>query len=173
MTDAPQAFIRIARLGSPHGVRGELRLFSLSDVPGRLEGLRAAWWLGARSRRRRLEVEGVRAAGRSWLIKFRGIDTPEAARELVNGFLAVPPQERGTLPRGRYFVDDLIGLEVLAEDGRYLGRLEQIYETGANDVYAVVHEGRELLLPALAQVILEVDLEHRRLRVRVPAGLEP
>jgi 16S rRNA processing protein RimM len=166
----PPDRVLIGRLGAVHGLQGELRLFSLSDVPGRFEGLGEVWWLGARGPGRVLKVAGLRPTGKGPLIRFEGIASPEAAAPLVNGYLAVPAEARAAAPAGAYFVDELLGCEVVDEQGRRLGAIAEIFQTGANDIYAVRDGDRELLLPALRTVILEVDLSARRMKVRPPDG---
>ncbi len=163
----------IGRLGAPHGIRGELRLFSVSDVPGRFEGLREMWWQGAaRGAWRRLRVDQLRSGGDHYLVRFAGFATREQAGALSHGHLALPARERPVLPRGSYFIDQVVGLLVETESGQPLGRIAEVYRTGANDIYAVQGPAGELLLPAVKSVVLEVDLERGRMRVRLPKGLE-
>ncbi len=171
--DAPGArepMIVIGRLGVSHGVRGEIRLFAESDVEGRFESLGQVWWLGRKGQCQPLEVVSLRRAGAFFLVRFRGIETPEAAARFSHGALALPASQRGPAPEGSYFIDDILGLTVADEAGRLLGRVTNVYRTGANDVYEI-RGAAEILLPALESVILEVDLQARRMRVRVPAGL--
>jgi 16S rRNA processing protein RimM len=164
-------WVRIGQLGAPHGVHGEIKLFPLSDVPGRFESLREVWWLGSAGKPRELKLQSVRPMSSFFLARFEGLDTPESVAELARGFVAVPESQRGTLPAGRYFVDDIVGLAVEDEAGRALGVVTEVYQTGANDIYEVAGPEGTLLLPALKQVVLGVDLAEKRMRVRVPEGL--
>ncbi len=166
----PPDRVLIGRLGAAHGLQGELRLFPLSDVPGRFDRLEEVWWYGARGPGRLLRVAGLRSMNKNLLVRFAGLDSPEAAAALVNGVLAVPLEQRAPTPAGTYFVDDLLGCEVVDEQGRKLGTLAEVFQTGANDVYAVRDGDRELLLPALRSIILTVDLDVRRVTVRPPEG---
>jgi 16S rRNA processing protein RimM len=165
-------WVRIGQLGAPHGVHGEIKLFPLSDVPGRFAALDDVWWLGLGGQCRKLVLHSVRAMAAFYLVAFDGLDSPEAVAELARGFLAVPEAQRGKLPAGSWFVDDIVGLAVEDEAGRALGVVTGVYQTGANDIYEIAGPGGELLLPALKRVVLSVDLAGKRMRVRLPEGLE-
>jgi 16S rRNA processing protein RimM len=168
----PDDMVLIGRLGAVHGIHGELKLFSMSDVPGRFDNLREVFWIGTKGEPKPLKVKSLRALPAHYLICFEGWDVRETAAELSNGLLALPLARRGELPPGVYFLDDILGLEVCDESGRRLGAVTEIYQTGAHDVYAVRDGDRELLLPALPSVVLSIDLAGRRMTVRVPEGLE-
>lgn len=168
----PEDLVLIGKLGTVHGIHGELRLFSLSDVPGRFENLQSVWWVDGRGRTQQLRVRTLRAAGNEYRISFEGLESREEAARLINGFIALPRDQRGRPPAGGYFLDDIIGLDVFDESGRRLGTVAEIYQTGAHDIYAVRDQGRELLLPALRAVILQVDIPAHRMTVRPPKGLE-
>src|SRR5690606_18859891 len=101
------------------------------------------------------------------ILKFQGYDTPEAAAELRNNLVYVRADSLPPLPEGEYYHHQLVGLRVVAEDGQELGVLTEVLETGANDVYVVTDEnGKEVLLPAIREVILGVDLAAKTMRVR-------
>lgn len=101
------------------------------------------------------------------LVKFRDIETPDAAGEFRNNIVYVRADSLPPLPEGEYYHHQLVGLRVLAENGQVLGILTEVLETGANDVYIVTSEdGKEILLPAIREVILGVDLTEKTMRVR-------
>ena len=118
------------------------------------------------------EVERAKAQGRSVLLSLKGVTQRSQAEALAGWEVFIDKTTLPELEEGTYYWSDLIGLAVYAVDGRFLGRLESIFQTGSNDVYVVKHAGRELLLPALASVVKTVDLEARRMQVKVPEGLE-
>ena len=96
------------------------------------------------------------------LLKFEGINNPEDAESLKNSFLEVDREDAIPLEDGTYFIVDLIGLDVYTDDGKLLGKVEDIYNTGANDIYVVKDElGKQILLPGIEDVIKEVKLEDR------------
>jgi len=118
------------------------------------------------------EVGEVRPQGRGAVLFLAGVTHRSQAEALVGCDLFI---EKATLPalsEGTYYWADLIGLEVVSVDGRSLGRLESILETGSNDVYVVKGAGKEILIPALKSVVKAVDLAARRVRVDLPEGLD-
>ncbi|MCK5218033.1 16S rRNA processing protein RimM [bacterium] len=165
------ALVAIGKLGSTHGLEGDLKLYSLSDVSERFSRLDQVWWIGVTGEPKRLKVISVRPGARFFLIHFKDFNNPEDARSLTGGAIAVPPAERGKLPTGHYFVDDIVGLTVEDDKGEIIGRVSGILKTGANDIYEIQGHAGEILLPALKDVILSMDLKAGRMRVRVPEGL--
>ena len=172
MSRPPEDLVVVAKTGRPHGIKGEIRLYSLSDVPGRLEGLRRVWWLGGRGARVLLRVQSVRPAAGCHLAKFEGYDTPEDASSLTQGRLAIPAGERGALPPGRYFIDDILGARAVDETGRTIGVVRDVIQTGANDIFSLDVAGREVLVPVIPGVILDVDVHRRVVTVRLPEGMD-
>ena len=163
--------VRIGLIGRPHGVGGEL---VLGDCPLSLDELRAVGtfvWRGRDGRERALVLDSARDAHERFLVRFRGCEDREHARELTLGVLyAESSQLPDPGPRVAYAYQ-LIGLAVEAEDGRRLGVLESILPTGANRVFVVRGE-REWLIPATEQVIRGVDLGRGVITVSLPPGLE-
>jgi 16S rRNA processing protein RimM len=109
--------------------------------------------------------------GRFVLLKLEGIDSREAAERWRNAMVVVPEDERVRLPRGHYFWQDVIGLDVRTDDGQRLGRVREILETGANDVYVVDTEPGELLVPAIKDVVQRIDVPAREMVVRLLDGM--
>ena len=107
----------------------------------------------------------------SALISLEGIATRRQAAPLTGKFLAALPDDEAALEEGEYFHYQLIGMRVRTEDGEELGELQEILETGSNDVYIVRNDGGELLIPATAQVVLEVNVAGGSMMVRLPDGL--
>ncbi len=154
-------WVAVGRVLGAHGTKGALRVESLSDVPGRFAPGAAVWLQAVR------RVIQSASAGRGALIlKLEGIDDRASAERMRGEVLEVPETERPPLPPGAYYTDDLIGLRVVDPEGRLLGTLEEVVETGANDVYVVRGPRGELLLPAVDDVVLEVDLEGKRMVAR-------
>ncbi len=150
----------MGRVAGSYGVRGWLKV-----VPGRggAEGLTAAveWWLGDDAYR----VEEAKLHGASVVAKLAGLETREQALKLKGASVSV---ERGALPEpgdGRFYLADLVGLEVVNERGESLGRVQRLFSNGAQDVMEVGGDGRTRLLPWVAAVVKAVDLAQRRIRV--------
>jgi 16S rRNA processing protein RimM len=164
-------FLAVGKLGRPHGVRGEIFLHILTDFPERLAaGVKV--FLGPDYEP--IEIRGQRWHRNALLLSLAGYRTPEAVAILTNQYLFVKADDRPLLPEGEYYHHQMIGLQVLDEQGLVLGTLSQILETGANDVYVVLPlQGAEILLPAIEDVILEIDLDKRQMVVRLLPGMLP
>jgi len=120
-----------------------------------------------------VKIAACRGHARGLLLRFEGIDTPEAAGIYRNEPVWVPAADRPPLPPGQYYHHELLGCQVVDEEQGTIGTLVEILSTGANDVYVVQRiSGREVLLPAIASVILETNLNERTIRVHIPPGIE-
>lgn len=167
MTSPP--LVVVGRVIRPHGVRGEMRVLPETDFPERLPMLVQAI-LVAEDRSEPVRIEAVRRAGDAVLVKVAGIDTPEAAAPWRGAVLAVPREVAAPLPEGRHYVFDVLGLSVETEGGEVLGTVEEILRTPAHDVY-VVRGRREVLIPAIASVVLRIEPAERRMVIRPIPGL--
>ncbi len=106
------------------------------------------------------------------LIDFQGISDMNAAESLAGALLQVTREQLVKLPAGNYFIFDIIGLSVYTETSECLGKIEDVLQTGANDVYVVGNDRQSILIPALKQVVRKIDLENSRMIVELPEGLE-
>ncbi len=162
-------YLVIGFLRRPHGVRGELLMDLHTDFPDRIKPGRKIF-IGTQYQA--AAFSGIRTHGNSMLVKLRGYDTPESVGRFRNQWVYIKVKDALPLPEGRHYKYELIGLNVLDDNGNALGRLEEILETGANDVYVVRSDsGRETLLPAIPSVILNLDMEQRSMRVHLLEGL--
>lgn len=166
-------FVTVGTINGTFGVRGELRVAPESDHPHRLQTLAQMQVFvhknGVREPYRVLSVEQQRAL---WHIRLEGVQTREQAQALIGGELQIPKTKVLPLPEGQYYIFQIIGLQVETEAGEVLGRVAEVLQPGANDVY-VVHgkDGQELLIPAIKQVVLNIDLANGRLVIRPLPGL--
>ncbi len=158
--------IRIGKLGKTHGLDGALRLYSLSDVPNRFERLQEVLWVSPKGDRKRLRVVDIRPAERFFLVRFQDFDTPEKARNLINGHLAVPKSERGTLPPGRYFIDDIIGIQVVDDQGQLLGKVTEVWQPGPHDIFEIHGPLGELMVPVIDEAIRSIDVAQKRMIIK-------
>lgn len=159
----------IGFLRRPHGVQGEIIMDLHTDFPERIKSGRRVL---VGEKRQPLTFDTVRPHGDSLLISFRGVDTPEDAGKFRNQWVYIKASETPPLPEGQYYQYQLIGLDVVDDAGNSLGKLVEVLETGANDVYVVRDEaGREILLPVIPSVILNRDMERRLLTVHLLEGL--
>jgi 16S rRNA processing protein RimM len=164
-------FLVIGKLRRPHGVTGEMLMDVLTDFPERLhKGV--VVYMGAQHKR--LKIRSSRNQNKSMLVAFDGYTDPDAAGELRNELLYVRSDDRPPLPQGEYYHHQVLGLQVVDETGQSLGVLTKILDTGANDVYVVQPaHGPEILLPAIEQVILDIDLDRNQMKVHLLPGLIP
>jgi 16S rRNA processing protein RimM len=158
-------FIALGFLRRTHGIHGELVMDVLTSFPERLRPNRPVY-LGEEHVPHRLGT--VRWADKNMLVTIKGYATPEAAARFRNTYVYVRADALPTLPEGEYYHHQLVGLRVKTEDGQVLGVLEEIIETGANDVYVVRNEGgQETLVPAIKDVVLDVNIEAGEMTVRL------
>jgi 16S rRNA processing protein RimM len=156
---------------APHGLRGELKVEPMSDNPDRFR-VGNQLLLGNESSNRPVQVLGSRPFKRSLLLVLSGVQDRSAAESLRDEYLLIPADQAMALDEHENYLHDLIGLAVETQEGRQLGRLQEVLGTGANDVYVVDGPDGELLVPALKDVVVKVDLQHRRMIVALPEGLE-
>ena len=163
------ALLVVGKIRRPHGVAGEALVEIYTDFPERLAP-KTLVFVGAAQqpltiRKRRPHKDGL-------LLTFEDITTPEQVGLLRNQMLSIPAVDRPPLPEGEYYHHQILGLSVVDENGQDLGSLTEILETGANDVYVVTRDdGTQLLLPAISDVVLDVDLPHKTMRVHLLPGL--
>jgi 16S rRNA processing protein RimM len=163
-------FLVVGQVLAPFGVRGGVKVEVLTDFPERLKELHTVY-LGDKLTPFEVRHVDLRINGRQAIFFFQGYDTPEAVASLHEKMIAIPVEEAVPLEEGQYYVHQIVGLTVQADTGETLGVLTDVLFTGSNDVYVVVKEGHELLIPALDDVILDVDLAARTMRVHLPPGL--
>jgi 16S rRNA processing protein RimM len=169
---AADRLVAIGEIGRPHGLRGEVRVTPLTDHPGRFEGLlECVLWDAARDRREPCRITGARVHGDGLVVAVAGYDSPEAAAALTGRLLAVPESEALPAPAGHFYPWQLVGCRVLTEDGRDVGRVLRIEGSPAQDLWVVGDDTREHLVPAVAEIVREVDLGARRVVIRPPEGL--
>lgn len=170
ISSEPPRYLAVARILRPWGVRGMVKVKELSDFPERFVQTKE-FYVGEDHRPLRLEESGGHRGAR--LLKFAGYDTPEACNELRDQVLYIPIDEAMPLSEGEYYIYQIIGLEVWTDEDELLGTLTDVWETGANDVYVVDRDGQTILLPAISEVILNTDLDRKRMTIHLLDGLMP
>lgn len=154
----PAEWVTIGKVTAPHGVRGEVRVFPLTEFPDRFLDLRRVYLLRG-GERSEYQVKRAKALPRGlFLLKLSGVESRDEAERLRGAELQVPREEAVPLPEGRYYVFDLVGARVVTTDGGFVGRLEDVLTTPANDVFVVRADGgREILIPAVKHVVRAID----------------
>lgn len=162
--------IRIGKVQSTHGVRGELKVLPLTDDPRRYEQLKQVRLVLA-NKEETFALERVRYHKEHALLTLAGINDMAAAKEWQNAYLCINKEERMSLPEGSYYIDDLIGLTVRT-DGDIIGKVTDVLQPGANDVYVIRNsDGKEWYLPALRSTVHRISLEDGIMDITIPDGL--
>ena len=166
MTTAEADLVTIGKIERPFGVRGEFKVRSLSDVPGRFEHLKQIRVLEPTGQTVDKTVTHVRRAGSTFIMGLAGVTTPEEAGMLRGGLIQVPRSPAATLSADVYFECDLIGMTVENERGEEVGVVEAILEIPDNRLFVVRKGTKEVLIPAAKSFVTSVDLARRRMMVR-------
>lgn len=166
-----EQLLQVGVISSTHGIRGEVKVFPTTDDPDRFRKLKQVI-LDTGREQKDLEIEGVKFFKQFVILKFKGIDNINDIEMYKGRDLWIPREEAQELGEDEYYVADLIGMEVLLENGEKFGVLRDVMETGANDVYIVDRvDGEEILLPAIHDCVLDVDVEKNTMTVHLMKGL--
>lgn len=165
--DKPNYLI-IARVLKPWGVQGEIKCEILTEFPDRFASLSTVY-LGDDAKP--FSVENAHLHSGTVLLKLKGIDTPETAAKLREQLVHVAVQDAVALPQGKVYLFQLLGISVRTVTGEPLGKITEVLDTGANDVYVVHDDTREILLPAIPDVVKEINLERGEMVVELIPGL--
>ncbi|MBQ0000516.1 MAG: 16S rRNA processing protein RimM [Clostridiales bacterium] len=163
--------LKVGVITTTHGVRGEVKVFPTTNDAERFLDLDYVL-LDTGRELRRLDIENVKFFKNLAILKFEGVDNINDIEMYKGRDLWIPREEGQELGEDEYYIADLIGMKVLLEDGSVFGVLKDVMETGANDVYIVkTNDGKEVLLPAIGDCILDVNLEENCMTVHIMKGL--
>jgi len=163
-----ESTVTVGRITRAHGVRGELAVLVISEVPGRFADGETVWLEDGRT----LTVESSRPHKDRLLVRFREVQTREQAEALQRALLVVPESLSPELPEGSWWDHRIVGCAIETDTGRALGTVHDVIHTAANDVWSAVDdEGTETLIPVLRDVILDVDMDANQIVVREIPGL--
>ena len=166
-----EQLLQVGGISSTHGVRGEVKVFPTTDDVKRFKKLKKVI-LDTGKEQLPLEIEGVKFFKQFVILKFRGIDNINDIEKYKGKRLLVDREHAVKLKKDEYFIADMIGMDVFTEDGELFGALKDVMETGANDVYIIeMSDGKEVLVPAIKQCILDVDIENRKMVIHLLEGL--
>ena len=162
-----EQLLRVGVISSTHGVRGEVKVYPTTDDVNRFKKLKKVV-LDTGREYIDLEISGVKFFKNLVILKFKGIDNINDIEKYKGKDLLVHREDAVALEENENYVADLIDLKVVTDDGKVLGYLTEVMETGANDVYVVeTEDGQELLLPAIRDCILDVDLDEEVMTVHI------
>ena len=163
--------LKVGVITTTHGVRGEVKVYPTTDDAERFLDLDYVL-LDTGREYRRLDIKNVRFFKNLAILKFDGIDNINDIEKYKGCALWIPREEGQELGEDEYYIADLLGMKVVLEDGSSFGTLTDVMETGANDVYVVENgEGEEILLPAIRECILDVDVEKNVMTIHLMKGL--
>ncbi len=163
--------LRVGVISSTHGVRGEVKVYPTTDDVNRFKDLKNVI-LDSGRERMELEIQGVKFFKNMVILKFKGYDSIDDIEKYKGKDLLITRDQAVELGPDENFIVDLIGLRVVTEDGKEFGTLTDVIKTGANDVYEVkTAEGKEVLLPAIKECVLNVDLAQGLITVHIMDGL--
>lgn len=166
-----EQLFRIGMITSTHGVRGEVKVFPTTDDSARFKKLKSVL-LDTGKEFLTLEIQSVKFFKQFVILKFKGIDNINDVEQYKGCSLHVERKDAVPLEDDEYFIADMIGMDVFTEDGGQFGTLKDVIRTGANDVYIVDSpEHGEVLLPAIRDCILKIDVPSRRMEVHLMEGL--
>ena len=164
-------YLEIGQVVNIFGIKGMIKVKPFTENIKRFDKLTKIY-IKKKNTEKEYEIEEVKYHKNMVLIKLKGIDTVEEAEKLRDGYLQVDRKDEEPLEEGTYYIVDMIGLEVYTDDGNILGKLEDIYNTGSNDIYVVKNEqGKQILLPAISEVIQKIDMENKKIIVHLIEGL--
>lgn len=166
-----EELLQVGVITSTHGVRGEVKVFPTTDDPERFKKLKQVI-LDTGKETLPLEIQGVKFFKQFVILQFKGIDNINEVERYRRCPLLVTREHAVPLEEGEYFIADMIGMQVVTEDGAPFGTLKDVIETGANDVYIIgSREHGEVLVPAIKECILDIDIEGQVMKVHLLDGL--
>ena len=161
----------IGKIVGVHGIKGANRFKSYAESLSVFTPGQSLLMRDNRGGETNVEIIWVKPHTGTPLISFKGVSDRDQAQALIGNELFIPQTELPALDEDAFYWYELVGLEVYTTGGDYLGRIDSIFPTGSNDVYVVKDRQKEVLVPALESVVIDIDLEHKRMQVDLPEGL--
>ena len=166
-----QKYFEIGQIVTTNGIKGFVKVNPFTDNIKRYDDLKSIY-IEYKSELLEFKIEEVRYYKNQVILKLEGIDSIEEANKYRNCYLKIKREDAVILPENTYFIADLIGIQVFDESNNFLGNIVDIFSTGSNDVYVVKNEiGKEILLPAISEVIKQIDIKNSKMVVNLIEGL--
>lgn len=166
-----EEYLEIGQIVNTFGIKGQVKVVPFTDDITQFDTLKQIY-IEKRKNLELFEIEKSNYHKNMIILKLKGIDIPEQAESLRNCYIKINRKDARKLPEGTYFIVDLIGLDVYTDEEKLLGTLEDIYNAGSSDIYVVrTSEGKQILLPAIKDVIKKVDIENKKVIVHIIEGL--
>ena len=164
-------FLEVGQIVNSYGIKGFFKVVPFTDDITRFDDLRYIY-IEKNKKMEKVEIEEVKYHKNLVLLKIKGIDDINDTEQYKNCYLKIDRKDAVILPEDTYFITDLMGIEVYTEEGELLGNIVDIFPTGSNDVYVVKDElGKQILLPAIGEVIKDVNVETKKMIVKLIPGL--
>lgn len=164
-------YVSVGKIRSPHGLDGSVKVVSLTDIKERFEPATKFFLSPPLTFLSSLTVEKVKGKGDILYIKFKEVKTRKLAEALKGRYLQIPQSQIPQLPSGVYWIYEIIGLKCYTLEGKYLGEVKEVLKTKSNDVYVVKKGKKEILVPAIKEVVKEVDLEKGKIIISPYLGI--
>lgn len=166
-----QEYFEIGQIVNTHGVKGYVKINPFTDDIHRFEELKSVY-IEKNKQLIEFEIEDVKYKKNLLLVKFITIDDLNMSEKYKNCYIKIHRKDARKLPKDTYFIADIIGSQVITDEGKLLGIVDDIYNTGSNDIYVVKDEsGKQILLPNIKEVILDIDIEKQIVTVHLLEGL--
>lgn len=164
-------YLELGQIVNTRGLRGEVKVNSYTDDNTKFERIKSIF-IKKKEDIKEYEIQKVSYSKNQVILKLKGIETIEEAEKLRNAYVLVDRDSLEELPEGVYYIADLIGLDVFTEEGLLLGKVDDIFSTGSNDVYVVkAEDGTEKLLPGIDEVLKKIDIDNKKIIVNLIEGL--
>ncbi len=166
-----EKYLEIGQIVNTFGIKGQVKIVPFTDDITRFDELKEIY-VEKKNELKLFQIEQVNYKKNMVILKLKGIETVEEAEKLRNCYLKIDRKDAKKLPKDTYFIVDLLGLDVYTDEGKLLGKVDDIYNAGSSDIYVVKDElGKQILLPAIKDVVKEVDLENQKIIVHLIKGL--
>lgn len=166
------SYLEIGQIVNTHGIKGMIKVKPFTDDIKEFEYFKKIY-IENKTGRKEYKIDEVKYHKDMVILKLNGIDRIEDAENLKNSYIIILREDAIPLKENEYYIVDLLGLEVYTDEGILLGNLDDIYNTGSNDIYVVKDEfGKQILLPAISDVIKKIDIENKRIIVHLLEGLQ-
>ena len=166
------SLLEVGKIVNTHGLRGEVKVVAWTDSPDDFEKIKTVY-IKMKSEQISLKIKSIKYQKNNLIIKFDEFNNINEVLPYKNAVLYADREELGPLDEGVYYIVDLIGLDVITDDGEKVGVICDVFNAGASDIYDVKREGKKnLLLPVIDEVVKEVDLENGRVVVNIMEGLD-
>lgn len=166
-----QKNLEIGQIVNVFGIKGYVKVNPFVDDISRFDDLEKVY-VKRNKELKEMEVEDVKYHKGMVLLKFKGVDRVEDAEIFRNSYLEVDRENAIKLEEGEFFIVDLIGMDVITDENKFLGKLEDVFNTGSNDIYVVKSsDGKQILLPAISDVVKEINIKENKIIVHLLEGL--